>query len=1802
MSFFITDSGEPVIRPFSHAQKALATLTAAALFGSLLVASAAAPAFATSAEQDAPPSAAGLGPVLSGSVTTDAGDAAAGIAVRAYRDSETEPVETTTDASGAFAFQAAELPTGSYSVEFADTSGLFATEWWQDAATRTAAEPVVVDSAESSYLVATVSSGASTGAEAVVETPAEPSPAPTTEPSAVPSAEPTDQATTKPSAKPVDPQNPVNTPAPVPDAEQPPATQAAVSPAEISGTVTNVAGEGIEGAQIYAYLESDEPSNPTFVQNAYSDESGAYVISDLVAGNYTLEFNAPGFIREWWDNAASVDKATFFTVAAGSSTTNNAALTIGATISGTVTDSSGTGIEGAYVTAYLKSQEDSSLISAGGSSTDESGAYSITSLASGSYTLEFQASGHLAKWWDNAATASDATFLSVAAGASATNKNAVLATGATISGTVTNAAGTGIDGARVTAYLESADSSSPEWKGSASTDESGAYSIGELAAGDYTLEFSASGHLSEWWGNVASSDLATYFAVSTGTATVKDAALATGATISGTVTNAAGAAIEGAWIYAYSESENPSNPTFVGNAYSDESGAYSIGELSAGRYTLQFSASGHVPQWWGNAASSDSAAYFALGAGDLTIKDAALTTGATISGTVTNAAGAGIKGAHVTAYTKSTGDSWLTSAGESSTDKSGAYSITALAPGSYTLHFRASGHLAEWWSNVATSDAATYFTLVDGSTTTKNSVLATGATISGIVTNSSGVAIDGARVDAYLKATDSHNWVGSADTDKSGKYSIGELAAGSYTLEFSAPGHVAEWWSNVASSSTATYFTLAAGASTTKSAGLATGATISGTVKDSSGAAIQGANVVAYLKSTGSSSPDWAGSSVTDASGNYSIGELAAGSYTLQFRAPAHVAEWWSNVTSYEAATYFSLAAGASTTNKNAALETGATISGTVTNSSGEGIEEVNVTAFLKTTGSSSENWAGSSSSDASGTYSIGDLAAGSYTLQFSAPGFVTHWWEGAATSDTATYFTVDAGAASSKDATLTTGATIAGTVTKSGGTGLKDLYVVAYQKSTGGVRDWAGSAYTDASGKYSISSLAAGNYTLEIGGNSSYASEWWNDAESFETATYFELSSGESTTKNVALAPAATISGTVTNSSGIAISGVSVYASQKNGSSGGGVTTNSSGAYSIKGLAAGSYTLSFNKAGYVGEWWSNTPSWQNATYFGLTAGASTTKDAVLAKGATISGVVKSSAGTGVKDVSVTAYLKSPTSSNPNYARSATTDASGKYSIGELAAGSYTLQFRTSSNYVAEWWSDADSFEKATYFTLAAGASTTKDAALMKGATISGTVRDSSGVALAGVWVNAQSKTPGLYGGATTDAAGKYSITGLRAGSYTLQFNGNSSNAPEWWSNATSPDAATYFALAAGAATTKDAALVKGATISGTVKDAAGAVLEGVRVSAQSKTGLYGSAMTDAAGKYSITGLAVGSYTLSFYASGYAGEWWSNAASFEKASYFAVAASASTVKDAALAAGATITGVVKNSAGKGIPGVYVRAHVKGADGQPVQVNGGSTDSAGKYSIVDLAAGSYTLEFRSDTYAREWWSNAESSAKASYFALVAGASTAKNADLGTGGSLSGTVTGKSGSTIKPTTAKIEVYNATGQLVATEWAYSAGIDAAKYTVSGLKAGNYRLKYTSYSGFNSSSMVAGPFITEYWNNKSTLASANVVAVTAGKTKTGVNVELAQKLALTAATPKVTGTPLTGQTLKASTGTWTSGTTFTYQWLADGKAISGATKWSFKITSAQKGQALSVTVTGAKTNYVTASKTSAKTAKVAR
>jgi hypothetical protein len=83
----------------------------------------------------------------------------------------------------------------------------------------------------------------------------------------------------------------------------------------------------------------------------------------------------------------------------------------------------------------------------------------------------------------------------------------------------------------------------------------------------------------------------------------------------------------------------------------------------------------------------------------------------------------------------------------------------------------------------------------------------------------------------------------------------------------------------------------------------------------------------------------------------------------------------------------------------------------------------------------------------------------------------------------------------------------------------------------------------------------------------------------------------------------------------------------------------------------------------------------------------------------------------------------------------------------------------------------------------------------------------------------------------------------------------------------------------------------------------------------------------------------------------------------------------------------------------------------------------------------------------------------------------------------------------------------------------------------------------------------------------------------------------------------PTITGTVQVGRTLTATAPGWLpTPDRWSYQWYRNSKPISHASKPSYTLVGSDAGKTITVRMTGVKTGYAAASRTSAKTTTVAR
>lgn len=273
----------------------------------------------------------------------------------------------------------------------------------------------------------------------------------------------------------------------------------------ISGTVTDAGSpnHGLAGVTVSAYSAAQGDYS-----EATTDTTGAYLLYDLTPDtDYRVCFqtdgpvtgggtDSAGYLGECYDNVPPGGTPSSVGVTADQPTNGiNAALTRAGAISGTVTDAGGThhGLANVYVYVYSADAEEDTL-----AITDANGNYTVPGLrAATDYQVCFDptagtggsadAFGYVAQCYNGQPVAGAPTQFTVTLGNTAAGRNAAVAGGGAVSGTVTDANGAhhGLGSVFVDIWSPSLKNGSY-----AETDANGAYAVKGLpTASDYQVCF-----------------------------------------------------------------------------------------------------------------------------------------------------------------------------------------------------------------------------------------------------------------------------------------------------------------------------------------------------------------------------------------------------------------------------------------------------------------------------------------------------------------------------------------------------------------------------------------------------------------------------------------------------------------------------------------------------------------------------------------------------------------------------------------------------------------------------------------------------------------------------------------------------------------------------------------------------------------------------------------------------------------------------------------------------------------------------------------------------------------------------------------------------------------------------------------------------------------------------------------------------------------------------------------------------------------------------------------------------------------
>ncbi len=321
----------------------------------------------------------------------------------------------------------------------------------------------------------------------------------------------------------------------------------------------------------------------------------------------------------------------------------------------------------------------------------------------------------------------------------------------------------------------------------------------------------------------------------------------------------------------------------------------------------------------------------------------------------------------------------------------------------------------------------------------------------------------------------------------------------------------------------------------------------------------------------------------------------------------------------------------------------------------------------------------------------------------------------------------------------------------------------------------------------------------------------------------------------------------------------------------------------------------------------------------------------------------------------------------------------------------------------------------------------------------------------------------------------------------------------------------------------------------------------------------------------------------------YAPQWWAGSPTREGATPITVMSGEVVTADTELAPAGSISGhVATNHPTLGYLDTEVVAWQRDESypGGWAKHGPRSTDEDGNYRFLSLPAGEYRLYFYSQlTHYEGYWPNATTLESATSINLAEGETlTDKDPELTPAGTISGKVI--VASTSKPVGGvRVQMYHDFGQGFVEArgqwWGDTTTAADGTYTLVA-PADDYKIRFTPPTSTR--------LRPEYWNNSIKLFSATPVTLTTGVATANIHGRLERNLFKVTSAAAITGTLRVGQYLKAvPPKTYPGATTKTYQWLRNGKPISGAAakRSYYKLTLASRGTKIGVKITLSRAGY---------------
>ena len=738
--------------------------------------------------------------------------------------------------------------------------------------------------------------------------------------------------------------------------------------------------------------------------------------------------------------------------------------------------------------------------------------------------------------------------------------------------------------------------------------------------------------------------------------------------------------------------------------------------------------------------------------------------------------------------------------------------------------------------------------------------------VAGRVADESGAPITGARTELFSCAD--WNAAGFAVSDKNGDYLVQHVSDGCYHVRFEGEGYESTWHGAEGMRESAGEVKVAGEPVPGIDGDLSqAGAVISGTVKSTEGKPLAGAWVTVLTQGNAENGEGSVSDGRSDEKGAFSV-RIHPGKCAVMFARSGYVTQIYGK--SIAEPTMVDAAEGKTVPGIDATLARGGSISGSVTDESGQALSGIYALAYPATRAALPV----ATRSDAAGKFVLDGLASGKYRIAFGdrERKYQLQWHDGKSNPEDAAQLTVTApGALSGIKGVLRQSGGISGMVSDEGGNAIPDV-IVSAEPSDHNSR--GASAVTDQTGSYHITGLSSGSYLISFySSEGTKLSRYYRDAADRKTAHLVEVAAPQVVLGiNQVLPDGILLTGSVSDSTGAPVPEAmfSIYPAA-NGSEA--VTYGSTlqdGTFSVP-LPEGEYLVEFRGSnGFLPQWSGNRPTRSEAEPVTVSRkdGAKSV-DVVLSRGASIAGTVKNRLGTGIAGVRVSAR----DAVTGERGESAVSEEGGKYLIVGLDSGS----FRLVADGSAAGYMEAKLPQSLAL--KAPAALENVDILLTQGGAISGRVTDREGNPVQGAGVTAHDPvTWDEVGSGDTGWSGEYKMGGLPEGKYHIRFEKSGSKYPVQWykGKARREESAQLEIAGTDSVAGIDAVLSAGVPLTGQVTDAGGAPLANAKVEVYgaSEDEPFAEVRTDQSGSYTVPALAPGSYRVRFSHADHVPSWY----------------------------------------------------------------------------------------------------------------------------------------------------------------------------------------------------------------------------------------------------------------------------------------------------------------------------------------